>query len=249
MTGWTAAAVLTASLALAVALLLARRHTELVAMLTEAGVVTRPRPARARRPAAGAWLPTVGSAVPGEVFAVTTAGEVVTAASFAGPDVVLVFLASSCPPCRVALPDVRAALLARHTADGTGPLPLAVLGGPEHECAEYEAALSDLARVVRDGDAKTGGLASTLGVLGNPAVLVLGGGVVRAAGMTAADVLPPVVPATTPDDGEPDGNGTRPGPAGPSTDRNGTNAQEVRAGGVRVPGATGGPPVAGPPAR
>lgn len=196
MTGWTAAAVLTASLALTVALLLARRHAELVTMLTAAGVVTRPRPARARRPAAGAWLPAVGSAVPREVFAVTTGATVITAEAFAGPDVILVFLASSCPPCRAVLPDVRSALLAHNTAHSeahnTGPRPVAVLGGPEHECVEYEAALADLAHVVRDGDAKTGGLASTLGVLGNPAVLVLGGGVVRAAGMTVAEVLPSV---------------------------------------------------------
>jgi len=176
-----------AGVALVIAVLAARRYRELREALLTAGVLARQRPTRratrATRPRSG-WLPAVGSAVPPDLLAVDTDGAVLTARDFAGPDVVVAFLASSCPPCRAALPEVRAALGA---VPSRRPRPVAVLGGPSGECAEYAAALSGVARIVEDGDAKAVGVAATLGVHGNPAVLVLGGGVVRGAGMTAAE--------------------------------------------------------------
>jgi hypothetical protein len=117
----------------------------------------------------------------------TRSGEVLTAADFAGGDVVVVFLTSPCNACRAALPELRAALAALPAG---GPSPVAVLSGDAAGWPEYLMALSGLVRPVENGDdvPKGASVADVLGVHSYPAVLVLGGGVVRRAGMSAADV-------------------------------------------------------------
>jgi hypothetical protein len=169
---------------LVLGLLLARRYRELHAALVSTGVLSTRRAAR-NVPPSGAWLPAPGTAVPDGLLAVTTDGSVLTSEEFAGPDVVMAFLGASCPPCRAALPELRAVLGGQPAGR---PRPIAVLHGPAGECAEYEAALTGVARVVRDGDEKLGGLTNALAVRSYPAVLVVGGGVVRKAGMTMRDV-------------------------------------------------------------
>jgi hypothetical protein len=182
---WPATAVtgVLAVAAICLGLLLARRFRELRAALLAAGVL---RERRARpRPPQGRWLPAPDTPVPADVVAVCTDGSVLSREEFLGPDVVIAFLAASCPPCTAALPGLRTALAGIST-----PRPVVVLIGPPADCADYEVLLSPLARVVQDGDAKTGGLAPLFGVRSYPAVLIVGGGVVRKAGMTVADVAP-----------------------------------------------------------
>jgi hypothetical protein len=164
--------------ALGIGLTLARRYQELRARLV--------RPASAQPAGDGTWLPASGTAVPTGLTMTTKGGEVLTAADFAGDDVVLVFLTSPCNACRAALPELRAVL----TALPAGPSPVLVLGGDGVAWPEYLMALSGLVRPVENGDdvAKGAGVADLLDVHSYPAVLVLGGGVVRRAGMSAADV-------------------------------------------------------------
>jgi hypothetical protein len=180
------ATVLAGALALAALLLglvLARRYRELRTALLAAGVLRdRPRPGP---PPPGSWLPAPGTPVPVDVSAVCTDGSVLSEEYFAGPDVVVVFLSARCAPCRAALPALRQVFAGVAPA---GPRPVVVLIGPPSECADYEAQLAPPARVVLDGEAKTGGLTPRFGVRGYPAVLVVGRGVVRKAGMTVRDV-------------------------------------------------------------
>lgn len=169
---------------LAVGLVLAHRYQELRTVLADAGLV---RLAPARVAADGTWLPAAGTAVPAGLTMTTKGGEVLTAADFAGPDVVLVFLTSPCNACRAALPALRTALSALPAG---GPAPVAVLCGDAAAWPEYLVALSGLVRPVENGDEvpKGAGVADVLEVHSYPAVLVLGGGVVRRAGMSAAEV-------------------------------------------------------------
>jgi Redoxin len=187
MTGWIGPVALSgatvAVAAFVTALLVARRYRELHAALTAAGVLSGGQP---RRPApVGSSLPAAGTAVPADLLGVATDGSVLTSEDLAGPDVVMVFLAASCPPCRAALPELRAALAAMPS---DGPRPVAVLRGPVEGCAEYAAALAPVARVIEDGDTKFTGVTMALAVYSYPAVLVVGDGVVRRAGMTVRDV-------------------------------------------------------------
>jgi hypothetical protein len=170
--------------ALGVGLALARRYQELRAGLVDAGLV---RPAPAGLAGDGTWLPASGTAVPAGLTMTTKGGEVLTAADFTGADVVLVFLTSPCNACRAALPELRAALTALPAG---GPSPVVVLSGDGAAWPEYLMALSGLVRPVENGDdvPKGAGVADLLGVHSYPAVLVLGGGVVRRAGMSVADV-------------------------------------------------------------
>jgi hypothetical protein len=170
--------------ALLVGLALAHRYRELRAALTESGVL---RPAAPEPTGDGTWLPAPGTAVPPGLTMTTKAGTVVTAAEFAGPDVVVVFLTSPCNACRAALPGLRAALAVLPSG---GPSPIAVLTGDPAAWPEYLVALSGLVRPVENGDdvPKGTSVADMLDVHSYPAVLVLGGGVVRRAGMSAADV-------------------------------------------------------------
>jgi hypothetical protein len=169
---------------LLVGLVLARRYRVLCAALTESGVLRAPGPDRA---GGGTWLPAPGTAVPPDLTMITRAGVVLTSAEFAGPDVVVVFLTAPCNACRAALPDLRAALT---TLPPGGPSPIAVLTGDAGAWPEYLMALSGLVRPVENGDdvPKGAGVADVLDVHSYPAVLVLGGGVVRGAGMSLADV-------------------------------------------------------------
>jgi hypothetical protein len=165
-------------------LLLARRYHELHAALLAGGII-RERSTPSSGLPAGQWLPAPGTPVPADLVAVCTDGSVLRGEDFAGPDVIVAFLASSCPPCTAALPGLRQVLAG--VAPGQ-PRPVVVLIGPAQDCAGYEAALAPLARVVQDGDAKTGGVTPLFGVRSYPAVLIVGGAQVRTAGMTVADV-------------------------------------------------------------
>jgi thiol-disulfide isomerase/thioredoxin len=175
----TVLAVVLGAAGLTLGLLLARRYAELMAAL-RAGAAPAPD-----EQAAQLWLPAVGSPAPAELIAPTVDGPPVTGADFAGADVVVAFFTSGCTSCRAALATLRATLAA---LPADGPRPVAVLRGAEGDMADYRRELTGLARVVSDAGAKKGGLAGEFGVRSYPAVLVLGGGVVRRAGMTVADV-------------------------------------------------------------
>jgi hypothetical protein len=170
--------------ALLVGLTLAHRYRELRTALTNAGVLlpTTPNPTNN-----GTWLPAPGTTVPANLTMKTKAGKIITATEFAGPEVVMVFLTSPCTACRAALPDLRKALAALAP---NSPSPIAILTGDNTAWPEYLVALSGLVRPVEEGDNTPKGtsVADALGVHSYPAVLVLGGGVVRRSGMTPADV-------------------------------------------------------------
>jgi hypothetical protein len=166
--------------ALLVGLTLAHRYRELRTLLIDSGLLrpTTPEPTND-----GTWLPTPGTTVPPNLTMTTKAGKVITSADFAGPDVVVVFLTSPCNACRAALPDLRRALAA---LPPDSPSPIAVLTGDNTAWPDYLVALSGLVRPIEEGDdiPKGTSVADALNVHSYPAVLVLGGGVVRRSGMT-----------------------------------------------------------------
>jgi hypothetical protein len=166
---------------LLLALRLARRYRELRDALIGAGILLRLREP-AKELLSGSWLPPPGAPVPADLLAVTADGGTVSAADFAGDDVIVAFLASFCDSCRTAFPALCAALAA---APAEGPQPLVVLNGPPEGYEEFRGPLRSLARVVEDGDVKFAGMTIALGVRAFPAVLVIGGGQVRRAGLTA----------------------------------------------------------------
>jgi hypothetical protein len=178
--------------ALVLALLLARRYRELRDALLASGTVRTPGAAPLGRVPGELWIPDPGFPVPADLSVPTTDGPPVLGADFAGDDVVLAFLTSQCTSCRASLAELRDGFAA---LPATAPRPVVVLSGSPVEWPEYRRELAGLARIVQDGDERTGGVATLFGVRSYPAVLVVGGGVVRRAGMTASDVA--LVPAAS----------------------------------------------------
>lgn len=175
---------------LALALVLARRYRELREALVASGALRAAGPGAPGRLPDEVWVPEVGSPVPAGLNVTTADGSPLASADFAGADVVVAFLMSSCTTCRTALPQLREALAA---LPPTAPRPVAVLTGAPDDWPDYRAELDGLARIVQDSGQSKGGIAWQFGVRSYPAVLVVGGGVVRRAGKTASDVA--LVPA------------------------------------------------------
>jgi hypothetical protein len=178
---------------LVLALLLARRYRELRDALLATGTVrtSGAAPPLGRVPGE-LWIPDPGFPVPADLAVPTTDGPPLVGADFAGDDVVLAFLTSQCTSCRASLGQLRDGFAALPV---TAPRPVVVLSGSPDEWPEYRRELAGLARIVQDGDERKGGVATLFGVRSYPAVLVVGGGVVRRAGMTASDVT--LVPAAS----------------------------------------------------
>lgn len=172
-------------LGLALALVLARRFRELREALLATGTLRTGGAAAPGRLPDEIWVPADGSPVPADLSMSTTDGTPLSGDDFAGDDVVVAFLMSSCTSCRGSLPLLRQACAA---LPATAPRPVAVLSGAPDDWPEYRRELDGLARIVLDDGRRKGGLAWQFGVRSYPAVLVVGGGVVRRAGKTAADV-------------------------------------------------------------
>jgi hypothetical protein len=173
MTGylWTAVAL---SLGLAfttfcVVLGLARR----VRLLAERVAALGPPP--------GLDLPESGTAVPDFVVPTTDGGEVRTD-DLAGGDVLVLFLTADCRSCL----DEAARLREQAGDGGVGLRPIAVVIGEPDERAGLVSQLEPVARVVEETHHT--GLAARFGVNGFPAIMVVGGGVIRSAGHRIDDV-------------------------------------------------------------
>ena len=175
-------AIVTALVSLLLSLALARRLRELRAALLAGGTLRSSAPGRLPDEI---WVPDAGAPVPADLDMTTTDGTRLTAADFAGADVLVTFLMSSCTSCRGSLPALREACAA---LPPTAHRPVAVLSGAPDDWPEYRRELDDVVRVVLDTGQRKGGFAWQFGVRSYPAVLVVGGGVVRSAGKTAADV-------------------------------------------------------------
>lgn len=175
--GWTALTVTTgvALAALILALACAKRLRELVDRLAV--------------PTAGhdPYLPTVGAPVPA-FFAPTTAGGIVVADDLAGPDTLVLFVTADCESCLELIDRVTAApgrLAGFHRV-------VAVLIGPAEQRAGLSGRLAAVAEVVEDDE--PAGLAARFGVRSFPAVVLAGGGVIRAAA-NELDEIPRPAPA------------------------------------------------------
>jgi hypothetical protein len=177
----------TALAALVVSLTLAHRYQELRTALTNAGTL---KPTTPTQTGNGTWLPTPGTPIPPTLTMKTKAGKEITAKDFEGPDVTMIFLTSPCNACKAALPTLKKALAALVPENPENPPPIAILTGDNTAWPEYLTALSGLVRPVENGDEVPKGksVADTLQVHSYPAILVLGGGVIRKAGMSPADV-------------------------------------------------------------
>lgn len=188
MTGIALAVAVVAAVAgvggIAIALVVARRYRELRDTLLSGGTLRIPGSAPLGRAPGELWVPGPGFPVPAGLDVATTDGPL-TSADFAGDDVVVAFLTSPCTSCRATLPQLRDGLAA---LPPTAPRPVVVLSGAPDDWPHYRGELSGVARIVQDGGERKGGIAGLFGVRSYPAVLVVGGGVVRRAGMTASDV-------------------------------------------------------------
>jgi hypothetical protein len=192
MTGGAGAAIGLVALAaalcsLTISVLLARRYRELRTALLDAGVLAAVPAVSTRRPE-GQFLPAAGSPVPPGLRMTATDGTSLDRGYFAGDDVIVAFMMDQCTSCTAQLPELRATLSRLPAA---APRPVVVLSGSPAACAKYRQAMEPVAYVVEDGPVKeSGSVVRALRVHSFPAVLVLGGGVVRRSGMTAAEVAP-----------------------------------------------------------
>jgi len=121
-------------------------------------------------------LPEVGETVP-QFSATTTTGARLDAKSFAGPDVLMLFLTSDCDSCRELTEELPGRVAAGDF--GTTP-PIAVVIDAIADADHMVTRLEPVARVVTQNDHF--GLAATFGVRGFPSVLIAGDGVIRATG-------------------------------------------------------------------
>lgn len=156
-----------ATLSLGLVLALARRLREVQAALAAA-----PH-------ADGFGLPAPGDPVP-DFVARTSTGARVDSTDLGGDEVVLAFLTTDCDACR----QLAGTLAAQGPGGGRR---IAVVVGPDADRGPMVAGLEPVADVVEQPDHQ--GLAARFGVQAFPAVLVAGGGVIRAAGHGLDDVL------------------------------------------------------------
>ncbi len=161
--GWAAIGLVggVAGLAFALVLVLARRLRDLTDRVARLDIPFFPD------------LPDPGPVPP--VEATTTAGQRITAETFAGADRVVAFLSGSCDSCHEILPHLRAELATGSA--GAGPLVIAV-GRPELTRSIVET-LAPVADVVEEIDMS--GLTLRFGVRGFPSFLLIGDGEIKAA--------------------------------------------------------------------